>query len=116
MAFKTCQLLRTVSAVWSAVSLSVCAVTELCRVPTEPAPHTAKLLDTFLRITSSEMSAQYGSHFHAVIRTISDKVIPKLSENNSFVQSQAHKEQLQDFINTYLQSNGRTCLSVLSEM
>jgi hypothetical protein len=112
VAFEGCELLRKVSKQSSTLPSPL---TQL-RVPTEPAPHTAKLLDTFLRIVSPAMTAGYGSHYMAVMIIVSERVLPKLSENNSFVQSQAHKLQLQDFISTFLLSNGETCLPVLADM
>jgi hypothetical protein len=62
------------------------------------------------------MRAGYGAHYLAVIAIVAERVIPKLTDNNSFVQSQSHKQQLQDFVSTFLQSRGETCLPVLADM
>lgn len=79
-------------------------------------PYTAKLLDTYLRVVSPVMLRVYGSYYISILQMIFNKILPKLSENVSLFQSVSHKKQLEDFLTTFLESNGERCLAVLNDM
>ena len=78
--------------------------------PIEP---TAKLLDTFLRVTSKDMLHHYGTEYMSLLRRVQERVIPVLSAENQLFSTSAHKKQLEDFLDDLLLSDGQNIQPVL---
>jgi hypothetical protein len=78
--------------------------------PIEP---TAKILDTFLRVTAQAMHSQYGTAYLQLLSRLQKRVIPVLSIENKSFSASAHKKQLEDFLVDILDSNGEVIQPIL---
>lgn len=95
---------------WCWLSRIVNACSSMESSPIEP---TAKLLDTFLRVTSQEMLNFYDHDFLQLLTRVKDRVLPVLSSKNDLFLASAHKKQLEDFLEDLLSSKGQNIQPML---
>lgn len=72
-----------------------------------PIGPTAKLLDTFLRVTSRDLFSRYGKEYLQLLARVQTRVLPVLStEDPLFSGASVQKNQLAEFLEKILDSNG----------
>lgn len=73
----------------------------------------AKLVDTFLRVVSPKLIEVHGAVYVALMNTVKQHVLPKMSSDETFFPSVTHKKKLEDFLEAFINSNGRECPSAI---